>query len=51
MTLTNGMLLLIFFVAIMLFFWGTLKAMKSQKKVYLLAMVPLGILIVAMFVI
>lgn len=49
MQLTNGIVLLLFVIAIVLFFWGTLKAMKTQKKVYLWAMVPMGLLIVAMF--
>ncbi|MGC9351210.1 MAG: hypothetical protein ACP5D3_04415 [Sulfurovum sp.] len=49
MQLTNGIVLLLFIFAILLFFWGTLKAMKTQKKVYLLAMLPMGLLIVAMF--
>jgi hypothetical protein len=49
MPLSNGLLLLIFFVSIILFFWGSIKAMKTQKKIYLLAMIPMGILILAMF--
>jgi hypothetical protein len=49
MQLSNGIVLLMFIIAIVLFFWGTLKAMKTQKKVYLLAMVPMGLLIMAMF--
>jgi hypothetical protein len=51
MQLTNGLLLLIFLVATILFFWGSIKAMKTQKKVYLLAMIPMGVLILAMFLI
>lgn len=47
--MTNGMVLLLFLVAIVLFFWGTIKAMRTQKKVYLLGMVPMGLLILAMF--
>ncbi|MFT7823315.1 MAG: hypothetical protein ABXS92_01010 [Sulfurimonas sp.] len=49
MQLTNGVVLLLFVVAIILFFWGSLKALKTQKKVYLWAMVPVGLLILAMF--
>jgi hypothetical protein len=47
--LTNGTLLLIFLVSVVLFFWGSFKALKTQKKHYLLAMVPMGLLIVGMF--
>jgi hypothetical protein len=49
MQLSNGLLLLTFIVSIVLFFWGSIKAMKTQKKVYLFAMIPMGILILAMF--
>lgn len=49
MPLTNGTLLIIFLVATLLFFWGSFKALKTQKKRYLLAMIPMGVLIVAMF--
>lgn len=49
MQLTNGMVLLMFIVAVVLFFWGSWKAMKTQKKIYLWAMVPMGLLIVGMF--
>jgi len=49
MPLTNGTLLIIFLVATLLFFWGSFKAMKTQQKRYLLAMVPMGLLIAGMF--
>ncbi|MDM5271924.1 hypothetical protein PGH07_07015 [Sulfurovum sp. zt1-1] len=51
MQISNGLLLLIFFVSITLFFWGSLKALKTQKKIYLLAMIPMGMLIAVMFLI
>lgn len=49
MQLTNGMLLLLFIIAVVLFFWGSIKAMKTQKKVYLLAMLPMALLIAGLF--
>lgn len=51
MQLTNGVVLLLFIVAIVLFFWGSIKAMKTQKKAYLWAMVPMGLFIAGMFLI
>ncbi|MGC9351995.1 MAG: hypothetical protein ACP5D3_08395 [Sulfurovum sp.] len=51
MPLTNGTLLFIFLVATLLFFWGSFKALKTQKKRYLLAMMPMGLLIVGMFLV
>lgn len=51
MHLNNGLVLLVFVLAIVLFFWGSVKAMKTQKKIYLLAMIPMGLLILAMFLI
>jgi len=47
--MTNGILILLFLVAVALFFWGSLKALKTQQKRYLLAMVPMGLLIAGMF--
>ena len=49
MQLSNGLLLLIFLVSMILFFWGSIKAMKTQKKIYLLAMIPMGLLIIGLF--
>ena len=43
------MLLLIFIVTIILFFWGTYKALKSQKSLYMLAMLPFLLMITVMF--
>ncbi len=51
MHLSNGMMLLVFLIAILLFFWGSIKAMKTQKKIYLTAMIPMGFLILWMFLI
>lgn len=49
MQLSNGLILMIFLVAMILFFWGSIKSMKTQKKIYLLAMIPMVILIIGMF--
>ncbi|MBD3790951.1 MAG: hypothetical protein IE918_02180 [Campylobacterales bacterium] len=51
MHLTNGVLLLLFLAAVVLFFWGSFMALKTQQKRYLLAMVPIGLLIVGMFLV
>lgn len=51
MHLSNGAILFIFVISIILFFWGSWKAMRTQKKIYLTAMLPLGLLIMAMFLI
>ena len=47
--ISNGMLLLIFLITIALFFWGTYKAIKSQKSLYMLAMLPFLLMIAVMF--
>jgi len=38
-----------FIVVIVLFFWGIYKAIKTQKTVYALAMLPFILLLVGMF--
>jgi hypothetical protein len=38
-----------FIVAIGLFFWGIYKALKTQKTVYTLALLPFILLIIGMF--
>jgi len=38
-----------FIVAIGLFFWGIYKAVKTQKTVYMLALLPFTLLLVGMF--
>ena len=43
------MLLLIFVATIILFFWGTYKALKTQKSLYMLAMLPFLLGITVMF--
>ncbi len=47
--ISNGMLLLIFLITIVLFFWGTYKALKTQKSLYMLAMLPFLVMITIMF--
>ncbi len=37
------------FASIVLFFWGVYKAVKTQKTVYTLAMLPFFLLMVGMF--
>ena len=41
--------LVLFLVIIGLFFWGIAKAVKTQKKVYIFAMMPFILLLVGMF--
>ena len=41
--------LIAFLFIITLFFWGVYKAVKTQKKVYLFAMLPFVVLLVWMF--
>jgi len=38
-----------FFIIIGLFFWGVYKAVKTQKTIYTLAMLPFLLLMVVMF--
>ena len=47
--MNNLMLITIFFVTLVLFFWGVWKAVKTQKTVYMLAMVPFFMLMVGIF--
>ncbi len=47
--ISNGMLLLIFLITIVLFFWGAYKALKTQKSLYMLAMLPFLVMITIMF--
>jgi len=41
--------LILLLVVIGLFFWGIVKALKTQKKVYIFAMMPFILLLVGMF--
>lgn len=41
--------LVLFLFIIGLFFWGVHKAIKTQKKVYIFAMMPFVLLLVGMF--
>jgi len=44
----NSLLLLLFLLTVTLFFWGIYKALKTQKSLYALAMLPFLLLIAAM---
>jgi len=41
--------LVLLFIIIGLFFWGIAKAVKTQKKIYIFAMMPFILLLVGMF--
>ena len=41
--------LTLFIVIIVLFFWGVYKTVKTQKKIYTLAMLPFILLMFGMF--
>jgi len=41
--------IILFLVIIGLFFWGIFKALKTQKKVYIFAMMPFIFLLAGMF--
>jgi len=45
----DWMLIALFLVTLVLFFWGVFKALKTQKVVYMLAMVPFFGLMVGLF--
>ena len=47
--MNNLTLILIFLFCVSLFFWGVYKALKTQKSIYMLAMVPFFGLMVGMF--
>ncbi len=47
--MSNTAILTIFILSVILFFWGVQKAVKTQKKIYLLAFVPFMLLMVGMF--
>lgn len=47
--MNNLTLLIVFLVAIILFFWGIVKTIKTQKKIYIFAMLPFFLLMVGMF--
>jgi hypothetical protein len=47
--MNNLTLILIFLVTLVLFFWGVWKALKTQRTVYMLAMVPFFGLMVGIF--
>jgi hypothetical protein len=41
--------LVLFLLVLLLFFWGVYKAVKTQKTLYTLAMLPFVLLLVLMF--
>jgi len=47
--MNNLTVILIFLVTVTLFFWGVFKALKTQKTVYMLAMVPFFAVMIGMF--
>lgn len=47
--INNAIILGLFIMAIVSFFWGTYKAMKTQKTHYMLAALPFILLIIGMF--
>jgi hypothetical protein len=47
--MNNLTVILIFLVTTGLFFWGVFKALKTQKSIYMLAMVPFFLMMVGMF--
>lgn len=47
--MTNAVILAVFIFCLILFFWGVHRAVKTQKKIYLLAFIPFMLLIAGMF--
>jgi hypothetical protein len=47
--MSNASILGFFIIAMVSFFWGTYKAMKTQETRYLLATIPFILLILGMF--
>jgi len=47
--MNNLTVILLFLATVILFFWGVFKALKTQKSIYMLAMVPFFGLMVGMF--
>ena len=47
--MSNALILALFVLGIVLFFWGIYKAVKTQKTIYTLAMLPFILLLVGMF--
>ncbi|MCB4754570.1 MAG: hypothetical protein LGB62_05830 [Sulfurovum sp.] len=47
--MNNLILILIFLMTLILFFWGIWKALRTQKVIYMAAMIPFFGLMVAMF--
>jgi len=47
--MNNGLLILLFVVAILLFFWGVYKAVKTQENKYMWALAPFMVLMLLLF--
>ena len=47
--MNNLTLIVIFLVTLVLFFWGVYKALRTQRVVYMLAMIPFFGLMVGLF--
>ncbi|MDQ7086212.1 MAG: hypothetical protein Q9M36_15495 [Sulfurovum sp.] len=47
--MSNLVILALFTLSVILFFWGIYKALKTQKTLYTLALLPFVLLILAMF--
>ncbi len=47
--MTDTLLIAVFFITLVLFFWGVWKALRTQKVVYMLAMVPFFGLMIGIF--
>jgi hypothetical protein len=47
--MNNLTVIMIFLVTLLLFFWGVFKALRTQKTIYMLAMMPFFLLMVGIF--
>jgi len=48
--MTNSVVLFALLFAIVLFFWGLYKTLKTQNSLYALAMLPFFMMVAAMFI-
>jgi hypothetical protein len=47
--MNNLTVIVIFLVTLLLFFWGVFKALRTQKTIYMLAMVPFFFIMIGIF--
>jgi len=47
--MNNLTVILVFLVTVTLFFWGVYRAIKTQRVIYMLAMVPFFMVMIGMF--